>query len=181
MAESATTESPSPPAGGPSGVRLELRPPSHTVDRRSIGWWAVQALVTVLPPVLILVLLGVLITPARFWLLFSAAVIGVPGLLYTAVMPFWRYRVHRWETTGDAVFTRAGWVWQQWRIAPLSRIQTVDTVRGPIQQMFGLATLIVTTASAAGAVRIDGLAHEQARDLAEELTLITQATPGDAT
>ncbi len=89
--------------------------------------------------------------------------------------------MHRWETTEDAVFTRAGWVRQQWRIAPLSRIQTVDTVRGPIQQMFALSTLVVTTASAAGAVRIDGLAQDKARDLAEELTRITQATPGDAT
>ncbi|WP_107251355.1 PH domain-containing protein [Streptomyces vinaceus] len=62
-----------------------------------------------------------------------------------------------------------------------SRIQTVDTVRGPIQQMFALSTLVVTTASAAGAVRIDGLAQDKARDLAEELTRITQATPGDAT
>lgn len=182
MADSATAEAPSPPGGdAASGADLVLRPPSRSPDRRSIGWWTVQALVTVLPPTLILVLLGVLITPARYWLLLSAALIGVPGLLYTAVMPIWRYRVHRWETTDDAVFTRAGWVRQEWRIAPLARIQTVDTVRGPIQQLFGLATLVVTTASAAGAIRIDGLAHELARDLAEELTLITQTTPGDAT
>nr|WP_234355622.1 PH domain-containing protein [Streptomyces sp. MMG1522] len=183
MADFATSETHAhaPPVGTASGGDLALRPPSHAPDRRSIGWWTVQALVTVLPPTLILVLLGVLITPARYWLMLAAAVIGAPGLLYTAVMPAWRYRVHRWETTGDAVFTRAGWVRQQWRIAPLSRIQTVDTVRGPIQQMFALSTLVVTTASAAGAVRIDGLAQDKARDLAEELTRITQATPGDAT
>ncbi|QDY81304.1 PH domain-containing protein [Streptomyces qinzhouensis] len=181
MADSATTEAHPPPTGGGTGVRLALRPPTRAVDRRSVAWWTVRALGAVLPPVLALVLLGTLIAPARFWLLLSAAVIGVPGLLYAAVMPSWRYRVHRWETTDDAVFTRAGWVWQQWRIAPLTRIQTVDTVRGPLQRTFGLATLIVTTASAAGAVRIDGLAHELARDLAEELTRITQAGPGDAT
>lgn len=63
----------------------------------------------------------------------------------------------------------------------MSRIQTVDTVRGPLEQLFGLATLTVTTASAKGALKIEGLGHETAADLAERLTRITQDTPGDAT
>lgn len=70
---------------------------------------------------------------------------------------------------------------REWRIAPMSRIQTVDTVRGPLEQLFGLATVTVTTASAKGAVRIGGLAHGTAAELAERLTRITQDTPGDAT
>lgn len=158
-----------------------LRPPSRRPERRSIGWWASQAVAVVLPPVFVLVLLAVLIEPARPWLLLPAAIIGAPGLLTVLVMPFWRYRVHRWEHTDDAVFTRAGWVRQEWRVAPLSRIQTVDTVRGPLQQVFGLATVVITTASAAGPVRIDGLDHRFARGLVEELTRIAQAAPGDAT
>ncbi|UED87199.1 PH domain-containing protein [Streptomyces profundus] len=178
MADSATDVPPEPSGvGGP----LVLRPPSRRVDRRSIGWWTVQALVTVLPPVAILCLLAVLITPARTWLLLPAALIGGPGLVYVAVMPWWRFRVHRWETTSDAVFTRAGWVRQQWRVAPLVRIQTVDTVRGPLQQLFGLSTVTVTTASAAGPVRIEGLDHRLARDLVDELTEKAQADSGDAT
>jgi len=152
------------PAGEPA-----FRPPSRPVDRRAIRWWLTQALVTVLPPVLVLVLLALLIPPARPWLLLSAAVLGVPGLVYVAAMPPWRYRVHRWETTQDAVFTRAGWLRQQWRVAPMARIQTVDTVRGPLQQMFGLSTVVVTTASAAGALKIGGLDHRRARDVVEEL------------
>jgi membrane protein YdbS with pleckstrin-like domain len=165
----------------PPGTEPALRPPSRAVDRRAVLWWTAQAVLTVVPPVLVLCVLALMVPPARGWLVFSAAVVGVPGLLYTAVMPAWRFRVHRWETTGEAVFTRAGWVRQQWRIAPLSRIQTVDTVRGPLQQLFGLSTVTVTTASAAGPVTIDGLDHALARELAEELTRVTRATPGDAT
>ncbi|MDT0265863.1 PH domain-containing protein [Streptomyces sp. DSM 44915] len=180
MAEPPTDE-PIAPTVGADDAPLALRPPSRRVERRSIGWWAAQAVAVVLPPVLVLVLLAVLITPARPWLLLSAAAVGVPGLLTVLVMPWWRYRVHRWEHTTDAVFTRAGWLRQEWRIAPLSRVQTVDTVRGPLQQLFGLSTVTITTASAAGPVRIDGLDHAVARDLSEELTRLTQAAPGDAT
>ncbi|GIH91125.1 PH domain-containing protein [Planobispora siamensis] len=163
----------------PGGLRL--RPPRHPVDRRAVGWWTGQALVIVAPPVLVLLLLALLIPPARFWLLLPALVIAVPGLLYTLVMPRRRYRVHRWETTDDAVYAASGWIWQKWRVAPMSRIQTVDLVRGPIQQMFGLAGVTVTTASAAGAVKINGLDRTLADDLVERLTARTQATPGDAT
>ena len=89
--------------------------------------------------------------------------------------------MHRWEVTEEAVYVRTGLVLQEWRIAPMSRIQTVDTVRGPLEQLFRLSTVIVTTASSKGAVHIAGLDHEVAAALAEQLTHITDATPGDAT
>ncbi|MEU6718392.1 PH domain-containing protein [Nonomuraea sp. NPDC046802] len=165
-----------------SDARAEpaLRPPSRSVDRRAIGWWLAQALVTVLPPVLIVGLLALLILPARRWLLLSAAIVGVPGLVYVLVMPGWRYRVHRWETTPEVVFTRAGWVRQQWRVAPMARIQTVDTIRGPLQQLFGLSTVVVTTASAAGPLKIEGLDQRLAEDVVADLAAKAQAGRGDA-
>ncbi|MFD1931639.1 MULTISPECIES: PH domain-containing protein [Nonomuraea] len=162
-------------------MRLELRPPRHPMDPRAVRWWTAQALVPVVPPVLVLGLLGLLIPPAREWLLLSAAVIGVPGLAYVLAMPRLRYRVHRWETTEDAVYAASGWVWHKARVAPMSRIQTVDTVRGPLQQIFGLSGVKVTTASAAGSIKIQGLDRLLAADLVERLTARTQAVPGDAT
>ena len=54
-------------------------------------------------------------------------------------------------------------------------------MRGPLEQPFGLATVTVTTASAKGAIQIEGLRHEAAAELVERLTRITQETPGDAT
>ncbi|WP_083683992.1 MULTISPECIES: PH domain-containing protein [Actinoalloteichus] len=119
--------------------------------------------------------------PARPWVgpvLIGASVLGVA---YLAVVPAWRYAVHRWEATEEAVYVRTGWFVREWRVAPISRIQTVDTVRGPLQQVFGLATVTVTTASAHGAIYLVGLDHRIAADLTTDLTRITQATPGDAT
>ncbi len=69
---------------------------------------------------------------------------------YILMVPAWRYRVHRWEISDTAVYTRTGWFTQERRIAPISRVQTVDTERGPIDRMLGLATVTVTTASSAG-------------------------------
>ncbi|MEO6090093.1 MAG: PH domain-containing protein [Umezawaea sp.] len=115
------------------------------------------------------------------WQLTAAVATGVLAVAHTVVMPRWRFRVHRWEVTPVAVYTLTGWLSQEWRIAPVSRIQTVDTKRGPLQQLLGLSTVTVTTASAAGPVQIEGLDHESAVRLADELTTTTDATPGDAT
>lgn len=144
-------------------------------------WWLVQTLLLVGVPVLALVVLGSVISGARLVLLLCGAGLAVLGLPLAILLPFWWYRVHRWEVTASAVYTRTGFFWQEWRVVPMSRIQTVDTQRGPLEQAFGLATVSVTTASARGAVQIQGLDHELAADLAQQLTETTQATPGDAT
>ena len=102
-------------------------------------------------------------------------------VLYLSIMPVWRYRVHRWENTETAVYTQTGWLDQERRIAPVSRIQTVDMTRGPVAQALGLASVTVTTASAAGPLKIHGLDLDVARHLVEDLTALTIAERGDAT
>jgi membrane protein YdbS with pleckstrin-like domain len=102
-------------------------------------------------------------------------------LVWVAVVPQWRYVVHRWEVTDTAVYTQTGWWARERRIAPMSRIQTVDHAEGAVARLFRLATVTVTTASAAGALRIDGLDRDVARDLVEELTTRADAVAGDAT
>lgn len=166
-------DSPNPP--------LRLRPPRHAVDPRAVAWWSVQLVLWTAVPVVVLGVLGLLIAPARLWLLLPAGILAAVGVVATVALPRLWFRHHRWEVTDEAVYTRTGWFFQEWRIAPLSRIQTVDTVRGPLEQRFGLATLTVTTASARGAVKVEGLDAETAAALAAGLTQATQATPEDAT
>lgn len=165
--------------GMTSGVRL--RPPRNQVERRAVGYWLANELMWTAVPVVVLAVLAVVITPAAPWLLLAICLVAVIGLPYGLVVPFWRYRVHRWEVTEDAVYTRTGWLWQEWRIAPMSRIQTVDTARGPLEQLFRLSSVTVTTASAAGPLKIQGLDHERAAALVERLTETAQANRGDAT
>lgn len=143
--------------------------------------WAARALSLVTPLILVLAACYLLWSASRTWTGPLLVVTGVLGAAYVAVMPPWRYAVHRWEVTDEAVYAAAGWFVREWRIAPLSRIQTVDTVRGPLDQLLGLSTLVVTTASASGAVTIRGLEPGTAREAADRLNRTTQLTPGDAT
>lgn len=159
-----------------------LRPPRHRVSRRAITYWLVRAAfgwVVVVGVQAVALIAGWL--DARSWAVVSLPIAAVAAVAHLAVMPQWRYRVHRWEATGEAVYTQAGWFNQERRIAPVSRIQTVDTDRGPLEQLFGLTNVTVTTASAAGPLSIDGLDADTAQRLVDDLTARTQSQPGDAT
>ncbi|CRK55022.1 transmembrane protein, distant homology with ydbS [Alloactinosynnema sp. L-07] len=158
-----------------------LRPPANLVSRRAILHWTLRAAVGWVIVVGAQAIHLLVNTDSPTWVRIAALVSLVVAVAHVAVMPRWRYAVHRWETNPDAVYTRSGWINQEWRLAPVSRIQTVDTARGPLQQVLDLATVTVTTASAAGPVKIENLDASVAARLADELTSTTKATPGDAT
>ncbi|MCC3317007.1 PH domain-containing protein [Nocardia africana] len=117
----------------------------------------------------------------RGWALALVAATVVAAGFSVVVVPMWRYAVHRWEVTESAVYTRTGWFNQESRVAPITRVQTVDTHRGPLERMFGLATVTVTTASSAGAVRIAALDLEVAERTVNHLTDIASIHREDAT
>jgi membrane protein YdbS with pleckstrin-like domain len=164
-----------------TSAQLRLRAPRHRVSRKSITLWTLHALIGWLVLLIPQVVVLIVVRGGPAWQLVPLLATLVLAIAHTLVMPQWRYRVHRWESTPEAVCTLTGWFNQEWRVAPVSRIQTVDTKRGPLQQLLGLATVTVTTASAAGPVQIEGLDHDVAMRLVDELTTTTQATPGDAT
>ena len=124
---------------------------------RAIWYWFSRALAAGWLIIGAQIVAWVLDWPIPPWHPQVLAVTVVLAVRTSAVMPRWRYRVHRWELTDDAVYTRSGWWTQEWRIAPVTRIQTVDTERGPIGRLFHLTKVTVTTASAAGPLVIDGL------------------------
>lgn len=161
---------------------LPLRPPAHQVDPRAVRWWQLRAL-----PVIVVLLAAQVVGATLFSggmsvLLWTTTVVTlVAGAAYELVVPRLLFRLHRWEVTDEAVYTLSGWLVREWRIAPISRVQTVDTEHGPLQQMLKLATVTVTTASARGPVKIGGLADADARELARTLTETAQAHQGDAT
>jgi uncharacterized protein len=157
-----------------------LRDPSNRVSRRAIGYWTVRAVVRGL--FLLAIEIGVAVGVGfGMWLAIAAPVTAAVVAGYTLIMPRWRFRVHRWEVTDEAVYTRSGWISVHWRIAPISRIQTIDSHRSFGERLFGLANVTVTTASAEGHVYIHGLDRATADHLLDVLTIATGRTPGDAT
>ncbi|MFD6857420.1 PH domain-containing protein [Rhodococcus sp. NPDC060090] len=155
--------------------------PAWRPSPKARALWAINAALMWVPIVIAQVVWGVLDSGRIGWHIAAAVATVVVAGLHVGVVPLWRYRVHRWEISDTAVHTRSGWLTQERRIAPISRIQTVDTERGPIDRWLGLATVTVTTASSAGAVEITALDTAVADDTVARLTAIAGRNGADAT
>lgn len=116
-----------------------------------------------------------------FWNWVAAAATAWIALTSLIIAPTWRYLVARWDFSETAVYSRTGWWTHHYRIAPISRLQTVYTKRNLFERMLGLGTVIASTASAHGSVEISGLPVHEAEHLAEHLLKIAELDEGDAT
>ena len=157
-----------------------LRVPGNRVSRRAISYWTARAALSGGTLVVAVLIAALASGFSGVWGIVLGAT-AVLAVAHAAIMPRWRFSVHRWEVTDQALYTRAGWFSVHWRIAPISRIQTIDSHRSFGERIFGLANVTATTASAAGPVRIHGLDRALADALLDQLAVATGQTPGDAT
>lgn len=163
-------------------IAAMVREPSGRPSPRAVRFWTWTAIVGWLI-FIALQLLWMLV--ANDWKspqhLAGLAVTVVVAIVHVSIMPRWRYRVHRWEITDDAIFVRSGWMTQETRVAPIARLQTVDSRRGFLHRLMGLTSVTITTASSAGALTIHALDDAVARDVVATLAEVAQHTAGDAT
>ncbi len=151
-----------------------VRPPAWSLPRSAIWLWATQGLLGTLfwGAVLAAALLFVPTDDAPLSALPWAgpAALGLYAVVSIVLQPVIRHRVHRWEVTGEAVYALTGWLTRTWTLVPIARIQTVDVTRGVLQQLYGLASVAVLTASSRGTVQVphlpQGVAEQVAADLA---------------
>jgi uncharacterized protein len=151
-----------------------VREPAWQLSRSAIGLWVTEGVIASvflgIGTALFLVFVPASVggpVPALRWIVPIAVL--VYAIVAIAIRPSVRFRVHRWEVTGDAVYTLTGWLTRTWTLVPISRIQTVDVTRGVLQQLFGLSTVAVLTASSQGTVRIWHLEADVAQRVADDL------------
>ena len=89
-----------------SAPALPLRPPAHQVNPRAVRWWQLRDLITVL--VLLVPQIVALFIGGPGWLALTAVATAVLGAAYVLVVPRLLFRIHRWEITDEAVYTRSG-------------------------------------------------------------------------
>lgn len=105
-----------------------------------------------------------------FSLLGSAVVLAGILMLLAIVWPAIEHRNRAWRLTDVGLEVKHGVWWKHQQAIPWARVQHADVSQGPIQRMYGIGTLTVHTAGTRdSAVNFEGLAHEQAVSLRDEV------------
>jgi uncharacterized protein len=95
---------------------------------------------------------------------------GVGGLLLRR-----RYRAWGYAERADDLMVRRGVLVRRLTVVPYGRMQFIDVTAGPIDRIFGLATVVLHTAAAATDARIPGLDGPEAARLRDRLAALGEA------
>ena len=101
---------------------------------------------------------------------YAAGSIAIAILIFAAVFPKIYFDHYRYFISEDRVDVRAGIFFIRHTVVPIERIHQVEVVEGPINRMFGLADVHITTAG--GTAQIEYLERDEAERIAEELNIV---------
>ena len=147
--------------------------PAHRLDRRAVTIWRLNNLLFALLPVLFVVAAAWLMIRVSDWdwpAIAGAVVLIALVLLISWFQPEFAWRYWRFEVRDDEIDLKHGWFTTTRTLVPISRVQHIDTRRGPVERHFRAATLVIHTA--AGAVHIPALPEEHAASIATRITAL---------
>lgn len=98
------------------------------------------------------------------WIIFAIVVLSILSLF---ISPKFRYERYRYCITEDSIDVMKGFIFTERSIVPIERLHKLSVEKGPIDRIFGLAKVLVTTAG--GVVTIDFLEDEKAEFISDSL------------
>lgn len=150
--------------------------PHETLDPRARRVWALGDLLMAV--ILTTVAWGVAYTLWRLLGFDRLATYVIPAafavvlVAWAFIRPEIEFRQWRYEIREDEVDLLHGIVTRTRQVVPMSRIQHVDTRRGPLQRRYGLATVQFFTA--AGAMEIPQLSIERAEQVRDQIAALAK-------
>ncbi|HXQ89948.1 MAG TPA: PH domain-containing protein [Acidimicrobiales bacterium] len=107
----------------------------------------------------------------------AAAAVGAVALGSAAVWWFVRNRFRAWGyfERDEDLEVRRGVMVQRLSVVPYGRMQFVEITAGPVERLFGLATIKLHTAAAGSDARIPGLDPDEAARLRDRLAALGEA------
>lgn len=143
----------------------------HAVSPRLVWLRAVQLAIAVVP-LTALVLLTWFVIEASAGVAVAAGVcclVVVRAFVIVRAVRSWGY-----AERADDLLVRHGLMVRRLSIVPYARMQFVDVSAGPLERVFGLATVQLHTAAAASDARIPGLPPGEAARLRDRLAALGQ-------
>lgn len=129
---------------------------------------------TTLTAVPFLVAALVLETAVRGQELFPSGIIAGPVLVIALALiirvPASRYNARGYQISADRLRVVRGLLFRSDTVVPFGRVQHIDVHQGPLDRLFGIASLTLHTAGNHNAsVSLPGLGEELARDMRETI------------
>lgn len=122
-----------------------------------------------------LIVLGIIACLNIFWFIedemqiatWISVGIGIFGILNWGISPYFRFHRYGYAINEESIDIKEGYLFVERNIVPIQRLHKLEIDRGPIDQLFGVAKVTVTTAG--GDVTLRFLELEKAEEIAAHL------------
>ena len=118
----------------------------------------------------VLAALGYFVQEIPSWLKLPAEVVFVLYCAWVLISSLIRYNSYGYSIQPDKLLVREGLIFTKTDMVPVERIHQITVKSGPIERLYGLSKVIVTTAG--GEVTIRFLKEETAWEIADSLQKI---------
>lgn len=98
------------------------------------------------------------------WISLALAVLTLADII---ISPYFRFHRYRYSINEECIDVIEGYLFIKRQIVPIERIHKLQTKKGPVDQFFHLAKVIVTTGG--GDVTLNFLEEERAEKIADSL------------
>ncbi|UYG97615.1 PH domain-containing protein [Cytobacillus firmus] len=129
---------------------VNIKGPQNRISSRAIRVWIISE---VIQNIIGFAVLGVLFYLNNLfswkewigWVLIILLFVSIPAAIWSFISPFIKYKSWRYDVDEEYVQMKSG-VWQEKHLLiPMTKVQSVETVQGPIMRKYGLYSVNMGT------------------------------------
>lgn len=129
---------------------VNIKGPQNRISSRAIRVWIISE---VIQNIIGFAVLGVLFYLNNLfswkewigWVLIILLFVSIPAAIWSFISPFIKYKSWRYDVDEEYVKMKSG-VWQEKHLLiPMTKVQSVETVQGPIMRKYGLYSVTMGT------------------------------------
>lgn len=154
--------------------------PVHRLDSRALNYWRLNGAISAVISwvVVIAYWYATGLWPLPGWITAGLAALAFIVTIYEVfIVPPVQWNTWRYEISDMEIFLQYGVIVKHRTLVPMTRVQHVDSSKGPLLGLFGLST--VTIATAAGKHEIPALSDSVAAALRDRIAELARVTEED--
>lgn len=163
-------------------MSLYINEPQNRISRNAIRVWLISE--TIQNLIGLVIIGGLFYLDYRFswqewigWLLIILFILSILGTVWSFISPFIKYKSWRYEVDEDYVQIQQG-VWKKRHLLiPMTKIQSVETVQGPLMKKYELYSVSMETMGSSHMIPV--LPKEVALSLREQIAKFAKVKEED--
>lgn len=128
----------------------QIKEPKKQLSKDAVKVWLISETIS---NIIGFVILGVLLyLDYRFswkewigWIIIGITIFSILSTVWSFINPFLLYKSWRYDVDEEFLHLKSGVLKEEYRLIPMTKIQSVSTTQGPLLRKYGLSSVVIET------------------------------------